>query len=351
VVDTLRSWTCLATLAHLVALSGCGPAGYWAGHFRDTAAGEKAVTHKLSAPRELAMFDGHSGLALTWDDLMEAVRLADVVVVGEGHTDAVGHQVELAIAEDALVRWPKTAVSMEMLERDDHPVTDDYLAGKLSQEEFVKRAGVADWAGKGTWVKWYQPIVDAARAAKARVVAANAPRKYAEVARKEGYGALGKLPEAERKLFDIPGWPVGGAYWRRFRREMRHHAAPAPAKPEEKKADEKAPKPPEPPAKPCEEKKPSERKPLDVPAMFRAQELWDATMAASVLKAAKEGKGKVIHLVGAFHSDFGGGLVQRLRRACPELTILTISLEPSHSRRLRSADRSRADIVVYTGGL
>src|SRR5512139_943256 len=90
----------------LAALAGCGPARAWREHFPDTAAGEKAVTRKLSAPRELAVFDGHEGLALAWDDLMEAVRLADVVVVGETHDDDIGHQVERAIVEDALARWP-----------------------------------------------------------------------------------------------------------------------------------------------------------------------------------------------------------------------------------------------------
>ncbi len=98
------------------------------------------------------------------------------------------------------------------------------------------------------------------------------------------------------------------------------------------------------------EKGPAERKPLDASAMFRAQELWDATMAASILKAAKDGKGKVIHLAGAFHSDFGGGLLQRLRGNGPDLPILTVSLVPAHSRRLRRADRGRADVLVYTGG-
>lgn len=344
----------------LAALAGCGPASFWREHFRDTLAGEKAVTRKLSSPRELAMFDGHDGAVVAWDDLLEAVRLADVVAVGEPHTDAVAHQVELAIAEDALLRWPGSAVSMEMLERDDQPATDDYLAAKISQDEFIKRTGSADWAGKDTWKKWFQPIVDAARAAKGRVVAANAPRKYAEMARKQGYGALRALPEAERKLFDVPERATYGAYYRTFRRQMQEHPAPAkpaeqkPAapKPEDKapaeKKPEEKPKAPEPPAQPAEQKKPAEPKRPDVPAMFRAQQVWDATMAASILKAAEGGKRKVIHLVGAFHTDFDGGLVRRIRRGNADLTVLTISLVPAHSRRLRRDDRGRADVVIYT---
>ncbi len=332
----VHSWAKLGAAACLSALAGCGPAGIWQEHFLDTLPREKAVTRTLSPPRELAMFDGHGGLALAWDDLLEAIRLADVVVVGETHTDPVAHQVELAIAEDALKRWPKTALSMEMLTRDQQAAVDDYLAGKIATDEFAKRTGVADWAGKGSWAKWYQPIVDAVRAAKGRLVAANAPRKYVEMARKEGYDALRRLPEAERAFFEVPAWSVGGAYWHRFRRQMRHHAAPAAPKPEATKPDEKAKSP--------------EHKPLDVSAMLRAQELWDATMAAAILRAAKDGGGRVVHLVGAFHSDRDGGLVQRLLRARPGLNVLTLTLEPSHSRRLRREDRGRADVVVYTGG-
>lgn len=56
------------------------------------------------------------------------------------------------------------------------------------------------------------------------------------------------------------------------------------------------------------------------------------------------------YLAGQFHSGRDGGLVQRLCRGGPDLCILTVSLVPVHSRRLRPGDRGRADVLVYTGG-
>jgi len=348
--------------------SGCGPPSFWQRHFQDTSGGSMTFSEKPLPPRDLPMFDGRGGLVLDWTDLLEAIRRADVVVVGETHTDAAGHRVELGIVQDVLKRWAGSAVSMEMLAREDQAAADEYVAGKIAEAEFVKRTHTADWAGKGTWEKWYHPITATARVAGGRLVAANAPRKYAELARKEGYDALKRLPEAERKLFDIPDSPTRGAYCRRFLEAMREHSAPpkpaGKAKPEEKpKPDEKA-KPEEtaktdekvkaaqkPSDKPGEKKQP--QRPMaraDIAAMFRSQQLWDATMAGSVFQAAKDGAPKVVHLVGQFHSDFDGGLVQRLRRGNPALSILTISLQPVHSRRLRGQDRGRSDVVVYTGG-
>jgi len=317
-------------------MTGCAAPSFWQRHFRDTLTGSRTFSGKPSPPRDLPIFDGRGGLAFDWADLLEAVRQADVVVVGETHTDAAGHKVELALTEDTLKRWAGSALSMEMLVREDQAVADEYMAGKLTEAELVKRTHAGGWAGKGTWEKGYHPITATARVAGGRLVAANASRKHADLARTKGFDALRQLPEAERKLFDIPDWPTAGAYSRRFREAMREHVPPP--KPEAKSQPGEKKQPPRPMTR------------SEIAAMFRSQQLWDATMAASILRAARGGAPKVVHLVGQFHSDFDGGLVQRLRRGGPDLSILTISLQPLFSRRLRAADRGRADVVVYTGG-
>jgi uncharacterized iron-regulated protein len=86
-----------------------------------------------------------------------------------------------------------------------------------------------------------------------------------------------------------------------------------------------------------------------VEAMFRAQRLWDATMADAIDRAMKNGAARVVHIVGQFHSDREGGLVQEVRRLRPEARLLVISLVPNDERSLRPEDRGRADLIIHTG--
>ncbi len=83
------------------------------------------------------MFRADTGAAINWQDLLhaidwqgllEAIEWADVVILGEQHDDAVAHAVQLAVVEDAMKRYPGTALSMEMLDREEQALVDDYLA-------------------------------------------------------------------------------------------------------------------------------------------------------------------------------------------------------------------------------
>ena len=87
---------------------------------------------------------------------------------------------------------------------------------------------------------------------------------------------------------------------------------------------------------------------IDPSTFFRAQLVWDATMAGSIAERLDGGLARVIHLVGQFHTDFDGGTVQYLLDRKPDLKILTISLQNAHSRVLRPADKKRADVVIYS---
>ena len=71
-------------------------------------------------------------------------------------------------------------------------------------------------------------------------------------------------------------------------------------------------------------------------------------MADSIARGLDGGLARVIHIVGQFHTDFDGGTVQYLLDREPDLKILTISLQNASDRELRSGDRKRADVVIYT---
>ena len=337
-----------AAIAIVIAVGGCGRTHYFV---ENSGGGPGPIPEgqKCFSPRNLAMFAGHNGRRLSWDDVRSAMQWADVILVGEQHNDAVAHQVELALVSDAVVLAPPAGVSMEMLERNEQEIVDEYLAGGISQAEFVSRTGSANWGAKGKWNDWYQPIVDAARDAGVPLIAANSPRKYVREARIEGYGALLAHPPGERKRYFVPRRILTGTYARRFRRVMSHHAAPvSPRKPEPTTRPATRPATTRLAKSPAPTKRSVRRPKLDVNAFFRAQLVWDATMADSIARGLDGGLARVIHIVGQFHTDFDGGTVQYLLDREPDLKILTISLQNASDRELRSGDRKRADVVIYT---
>lgn len=271
------------------------------------------------------MFSGDAGLALNWSDLMKAVAWADVIILGEQHDDGIAHAVQQAVVEDVFARWPKSALSMEMLERDEQALVDDYMEDIITAEDFAKWTFSEKWAGEGSWANWYHPMIDTAKQAGGKVIAANAPRRYVRLARLEGYGRLRSLSPQRRKLFDLPKSFDDDGYRRRFYDLMKDGHGD-----ESAKEDEKARR-------------------ARLRAGFRSQTLWDATMGASIARAHQAGAKKVVHLVGQFHSDFNGGTVQQTRSRAPNLNILVISMQRDDGLTLREDDRNRADIVIYTG--
>lgn len=287
----------------------------------------------LEGPRSYAMFEGETGRPATWSDLMAGVEWADVIFMGEMHDHGEGHRVQTALVEDAMERFPGTALSMEMFERNDQAAVDEYLRGEIDVSALVERTKSLGWGSpadekdidaarkREIWDAFYQPSVDAAKRHGARVIAANAPRDYVRKARTEGYDALRALPAEERSLFDIPDATEEGIYKRRFDEVMLRDG--------ERLSDPEV----------------ASR----INNSFRSQQVWDTTMGRSIANAFRlePPPTKVVHLVGGFHVDNRGGTVTRLLEARPESKVLTIQVIPEASRHLRSEDRRRADIVIY----
>ena len=120
---------------------------------------------------------------------------ADVVVVGEQHDDPNTHRLEAALLQGLLRRGVALTVSLEMFERDVQGALDEYLAGRIAEEEFLKAS--RPWPRYATD---YRPLVEMARAHGWGVIAANVPRKYAQAVAKSGLEAVDQLPAAERTL-------------------------------------------------------------------------------------------------------------------------------------------------------
>src|SRR6185436_2348850 len=124
--------------------------------------------------------------------------------------------------------------------------------------------------------------------------------------------------------------PADDGYYHRFAEQMGEH--PASGQTEEKAAaDAKA----------------------RLERFYWAQCLKDETMAESIASAFEKqaGPGTVVHFTGSFHSDFGEGTAERVRRRLPGRRVAVVSILPVDdvdSLAPAGDDLKRAEYLVYT---
>jgi uncharacterized iron-regulated protein len=120
------------------------------------------------------------------------------------------------------------------------------------------------------------------------------------------------------------------AYYERFSETMNAHPAPG----SEKKSDE-------------EKRATTER-------YYLSQCLKDETMAESIAAAFEKQAGKpgaIVHYNGAFHSDFGTGVAERVRRRLPGRRVAIVTVLPVSDIDVAAPDGEdlqRAEYLVYT---
>lgn len=279
-------------------------------------------------PRAVPIVTG-GGVPATWDELLDAAALADVVIIGEQHGHPVGLPAAAAFWEDLIPRaramGRSPALALEFIERDHQSHLDDYLTGVTDEPAFRAFTNRTE----GNHPAAHADMVRAARDASLRVHAANAPRRYTTLARTEGFDRLAELHPSQQRLFVIPWTMVQGDYRDRFFDLFREMMAAGPG------ATGK-----EAPATPAD---------LDarIEGFYRAQQVWDATMAHSVAHALTTGDRPVVLVVGQFHSDFRGGTVEMLQRLAPEAHILTLSA--ASRAAWTDEDAGRADYLWLLG--
>jgi uncharacterized iron-regulated protein len=299
-------------LAFAVLLGGCASSR--------TRGVEAAAALPADARSAVKFFDGR-GQRVEWSAMRSAAAGADVLVIGETHGHALGLEAAACLFDDILADGRDAALLLEFIERDEQVAVDDYLAGVTDEAGFRAAAG----RNEGNYPPGHARMLEAARAAGRPVYAANAPRRYVRMTTSAGYEKLAGLTRAQRRLFAIPDPLVEGRYRDDFFALM-SGMSHGPAGTEEGTP------------------------PDMVEKMYRSQQMWDATMAESVVSAVRAGDRPAVLVVGRFHSDFDGGTVQLIRRAAPELNIVTVSMVASAEPTLSPDDLGRADFVVYTGG-
>jgi uncharacterized iron-regulated protein len=184
-------------------------------------------------------------------------------------------------------------------------------------------------------------MVEAAKTKGRPVIAANTTWEIVRFLRGNSYDALRVLTAEQQRLFRIPESEPEGRYRADFDALMTKFIAAEHAPPNKgaksSSADSGA-------AQLSDEEL---RSKLD--GRFRAQSLWDWTMAESVVRAVDAGARPVFHVIGRFHSDFRGGTAQAIAKLRPGTKLIVISVVDADSTSVREEDEGRADFVVYVG--
>jgi len=300
-----------------------------------TANGQPANPHQTgSGYLPQRVYDSGQKRFSDFEAMLAELARADVVFVGEQHNDPATHKLERAILEGLLRRKVSVTVALEMFERDVQKSLDDYLAGRISETEFLK--GSRPWPNYSTD---YRPLVEIAHAHNWPVIAGNIPRRLASLISRQGLTALDTVADGDKKMIASQIQCPFDDYFKRFTEAMSSHPDSGDKK-EEKK----------------DEKKEAEQRAM-IEKFYTAQCVKDETMAESIAASFSQPgrannstvKNVIVHFNGAFHSDYKLGTAARTIRRLPKAKVKVVSVIPVENLDLIKTDdyRKRGDYLIF----
>lgn len=266
------------------------------------------------------------GDAVTLDTIVEAMKDAEVLFIGESHDDKEAHHLQFEILRRLNERYGKTravALSMEMFERDVQIVVDEYLGGLITETHFLQSS--RPW---NNYAEDYRPMIEYARENNLAVIAANAPRRYVNRVGRLGRDSLNALsPQAKAWLAPLPFAQASDAYAAKFNSLMNGNNETTNNKDALHAANNITKQSP----------------------MLEAQSLWDATMASAIAEHLKKNS-LIVQLNGSFHSAARLGAPEHLLRYRPNtrLLVLTIKDDESYPNFDAKTHTQIGDFVIIT---
>ncbi len=286
--------------------------------------GRMAVSTSPASPAAVRVYDTKASRFVSFEQLIDVASKADVVFFGEQHDDPATHSAEAAVLAALGARRGAVTLTLEMFERDVQPLLDQYLAGTISEKNFLD--------GSRPWDRYttdYRPMVELARVHGWPVIAGNVPRRIASAVSKKGLAALDTMSKVERGYSAAQNMCPKDKYYENFVQTMTGHSAgggPGSA------ADASA-----------------MAKMTDL--FYEAQCIKDETMGESIASALSRWPGQLVFQVdGAFHSDYALGTAARVMRRAPATKAVVLTGVPVAD--LAKADpkehKTRADYLVFT---
>lgn len=122
------------------------------------------------------------------DDIAKAADRKLFVYLGEEHATEPDQLMHAAIIQALVRRGRHVVVGLEMIQRPKQSVLDQWTAGSIAEDEFLKQV---DW--KGQWgydYSYYRPIFDTVQRFKLPLIGLNIPRDWVRTVGKGGFQAL-----------------------------------------------------------------------------------------------------------------------------------------------------------------
>lgn len=239
--------------------------------------------------------------------MLAQAKKADVVLFGELHDNPVCHWLQRELTQDLYTEVKdKLVLGAEMFEADDQIALNEYLSGRASDKTLKEEVKL--WNNYATD---YKPLVDIAKKNKLKFVAANIPRRYANLVYLRGLAALDSI-DAEAKKWIAP-LPMKydstlTCYKEIFENAGGHGGQNLP----------------------------------------KSQAIKDATMAHFILKNWSKGQ-LFVHYNGAYHSNHHQAIEWYLKQQNPGLKVMVISCtEQKSTDALAEEAKGSGDFIICT---
>ena len=134
------------------------------------------------------------GKQVSFQELLAELNSSQIVYVGEKHTNASHHQIQLEIIQAIFKTHSNLAVGMEMFDHTYQDVLDLWSAGELDQKDFLKKSHwYANWRFD---FSLYSEILEFIKENHIRLVALNIPNQIPPKIRE---GGVDNLREDEKE--------------------------------------------------------------------------------------------------------------------------------------------------------
>jgi uncharacterized iron-regulated protein len=276
--------------------------------------GDPALKDRVMDLGPGAILAARTGRPIGFERMIDEMRTARIVHVGETHNSMPMHEIEFQVIRALYERDPHLAIGLEMVPVTLQEALNKWTAGILTKDEFLRQVR---W-----YVTWnfnfgyYEKIFDFAREHRLPIYALNAPREVISKIRMRGWEAL---TEAEKAFFPGPPDTTNADHRTLLRTIFESSEIPEAMK----------------------------GAGLDMmfEGLYRGQSAWDTVMGANAVRAVRAEGRRVVVCAGSGHLLYNLGLNRRAYEMSklPFKTVIAVEI-PAGTRSL-AVSRALGDYV------